>query len=634
MNILTISEMTLKNFKGIRNFSFHPSGNTVISGENATGKTTIIDGFFWLLFGKDSQGKSDFQLKPVDKDGQEINHLETEVTGTLDINGKIVKLKKRFYEKYTKRRGEALKEFTGHSTDYFIDDVPAKKKEYDAKVATILNVDAFELITNPMKFNNLHWTNRRQILIEMCGDITDQDVIDSDKKLVELADILGETSIDDHKKKIQVKKREINKELEQIPVRIAENQEAAKNAIKPDLKRKKQLEKVLEEKKEALRLLTSNEALSKKRVHLNEVNSEIQKAKNDAERKRSASRKPIQDFITKLESEQWSLLNQIKISTQEIESDERQNKSSSGAIKTLHEDWYAENEKQIGTDNMCPYCKQELPMERVASAIESFNIAKSTRLEEINEEGRQIKASIEDREKAIATAKKLIDANREKVDEINKTLETKKAELNNLDIKEAEVDDKEKKVLEIEISALLNGSKIQEDTATREINEAQESLNKYIESEAAWKAVEKARVRISELSAQEKELAAEFERFESELFLIEKFIIAKVNMIENQIDGKFNLARFKMFNTQINGGIEECCETLFDGVPFNSGLNNAARINVGLDIIKTMSDYYGFRCPVFIDNAESVNEIIPMDCQIIKLVVSKDKNLKVISQKQ
>ena len=177
---------------------------------------------------------------------------------------------------------------------------------------------------------------------------------------------------------------------------------------------------------------------------------------------------------------------------------------------------------------------------------------------------------------------------------------------------------------------MLNGSIVQEKTAERQILEVQEKLKKWTKLEAAWNAVEKSRIRILELEVQEKELAAEFERLEAELFLIEKFIIKKVEMLEGQINSRFKLARFKLFETQINEGIKECCEVLYNGVPYNHGLNSGARINVGLDIIQTLSDYYGFQAPVFVDNRESINDLFPISSQVISLVVSNDKALTIL----
>ena len=59
-------------------------------------------------------------------------------------------------------------------------------------------------------------------------------------------------------------------------------------------------------------------------------------------------------------------------------------------------------------------------------------------------------------------------------------------------------------------------------------------------------------------------------------------------------------------------------------------MNNAARINVGLDIINTLSEHYGITAPIFIDNAEAVTSLIQTAGQQIRLIVSeKDKQLRV-----
>ncbi|MBT4875960.1 MAG: hypothetical protein HON48_12210 [Desulfobacula sp.] len=632
MDKLTINRIRYKNFKGLADYTLEPNGKDIsVFGQNATGKTTLIDGVSYLLFGKDSYGRADFQLKPVDKDGQEIHNLETEVEGVFDVNNKTITLRKRFQEKYTKKRGEPRQTFTGHTTDYFIDDVPAKKKEYDIKISEIIDVNAFKLVTNPLEFNNLHWTGRRQILLEMCGDVTDLDVIDSDKKLKSLSEILGDCSIDDHKKKIQAKKREINKELEQIPVRIAENQETAKDAMQPDYREKTRLEKVLEEKKEKLRSLRSNEALSSKKVRLNEVDSKILVSRNEADQKQADLKKPILQAIEKLEAERRDLTGKIKDNEFRIFQDEKRNKVSEDAIVKIREDWHIENNKQPSNDNTCPTCGQDLPKDIVKNTIGMFNRLKSDRLTMITATGKEMAANIEQRNKDIEAAKVEIAKLTDMIAGVDEIIARKKAEFEKVYVG-VDIDDldRQKDVLEQEIDALLNGSVVQEENTQREIFESQEKFDELNQLEASWKAAESCRIRISELEAQEKELAAEFERLEAEIFLIEKFIIKKVEMLEGQINSRFKLARFKLFETQINEGIKECCDVLYNGVPYNHGLNSGARINVGLDIIQTLSEYYGFQAPVFVDNRESINNLFPISSQVISLVVSNDKALSIL----
>ena len=107
-------------------------------------------------------------------------------------------LRKMLEEVWTKKRGEANKEFTGHQTSYWIDTVPVKKKEYTDQINLIINENAFKLLTNPFYFcTQLKWEDRRKTLMEICGDVSDADVIASNKSLEELSSVLNGKSIND-----------------------------------------------------------------------------------------------------------------------------------------------------------------------------------------------------------------------------------------------------------------------------------------------------------------------------------------------------------------------------------------------------------------------------------------------------
>ena len=141
------------------------------------------------------------------------------------------------------------------------------------------------------------------------------------------------------------------------------------------------------------------------------------------------------------------------------------------------------------------------------------------------------------------------------------------------------------------------------------------------------------KLRIEELKADEKKLAKEYERLESELFLTEEFIRTKVRMLDSKINGRFKHVRFKLFDQQINGALNECCEALINTngcwTPY-SDANAAGRINGGIDIINTLSEFYKFEAPIFCDNAESVTQLTETKTQVFRLVVSeKDKSLRI-----
>jgi len=188
---IMLNKLELQNFMGIRHFILELNGQSVIiRGANGTGKTTLFSAFLYLLFGKNAEGKVDFSLKTL-KDGQEIPNLDHAVEGIFAIDGQEITLKKVLKEKYTKKRGSSRADFTGHTTDYFIDGVPVQKKEWDQQIADLINEETFKLLTSPTYFNSLHWEKRRSILLDVCGDISDEDVIASDKALSALLDILN-----------------------------------------------------------------------------------------------------------------------------------------------------------------------------------------------------------------------------------------------------------------------------------------------------------------------------------------------------------------------------------------------------------------------------------------------------------
>src|SRR5690606_25556240 len=235
---MRLKRLVLRNFQGCREFVLEPNGEDVtVFGRNATGKTTLFNAWTWLLFGKDSLGQANFEIKTLKPDGTPHHGLEHEVEAVLILDdGREVKLKKVYKEKWTKRRGSAHREFSGHVTHHYINDVPCKKTEYDAYIQSIAAEDYFRLLTDPLFFNTqLHWTERRRLLLEVCGDISDQEVIESNEKLARLSEILERHSLDDYRKIIRERRKKINDELEKIPVRIDEVRRSLPNLPEDDI---------------------------------------------------------------------------------------------------------------------------------------------------------------------------------------------------------------------------------------------------------------------------------------------------------------------------------------------------------------------------------------------------------------
>lgn len=284
---MKLLKLSLKNFKGAPEFVFEPNGhNASVFGDNATCKTTLVDASHWLLFDKDSHDKKDFAIKTLDKDGNVIHNLEHEVEGVYEIDGKVVTLRKVFSEKWTKKRGQTRSEFTGHTTDYYIDGVPKPKKDYDSFIAGIINEDIFKMLTNPQYFNEmLHWQARREILLDVCGDLSDEEVIASSKALSKLPEILKGRKLEDHRKVIAARRAEINKELDKIPVRIDEVSKSLPditqsnvNGLQAEIEK---LQEQIREKEQELHRIETGGEISEKQLKIREIDAALLQLKNE-----------------------------------------------------------------------------------------------------------------------------------------------------------------------------------------------------------------------------------------------------------------------------------------------------------------------------------------------------------------
>lgn len=651
MKRIELKSLELSNFKGVKNFVLDANGaNTSIYGDNAAGKTTLFDAFTWLLFDKDSDDKKDFQLKTVDADGNVQHHLDHSVDGTFTVDGQPLELKKVYYEKWTKKRSGPNKEFTGHTTDYCIDGVPAKKKEYDDTVSELVNgnEELFKLLTSPTYFNEvLNWKQRRKALLQVCGDLTDEEVIGSKKELAELPDILGGHSIEDLRKIIASKRTTINKELERIPVKISEAE-----GLKPDLggQTEDELKVKATELQERINLIDDKIRVIRSGGEIDEKRNEIRKIEGIQLDMRNNFQADVHKQIDAKNTEYYSLKARIDKDLRHVNELKEQIKSNTARVQKygnqledMRHEWQliSGREFEFNGDTVCSECGQELPADKIDAAKEHaekhFNLRKSQDLEENKRIGLEIKAKADELIKETEKLKAEAQAAEERAKAAQPGFNAIKKEVDNLnsgmksifDDPNFQATQKQIKAIELEIKELQSST----DDAVMAENERKRAVKQELATAetALLKFDQMRRIdnRIAELEAQEKELAKAFEQTEYELNLTDVFVRTKVNLLEDRINSKFKMARFKLFSEQINGGLQEVCETTYRGVPYNA-LNNAAKINVGLDIIQTLSEFYGLSAPIFIDNREAVTKLIDVDAQVISLIVSAaDKKLRI-----
>lgn len=647
MKDVIIKQMKLTNFKGLRDFTIEFSDSmTSVLGKNGSGKTTIFDAFTWLLFGKDSEDRKSFNIKTLDAQGVAIPRIPHEVSAILIVDGEEINLCRRYNEKWQKKRGSATEEFTGHEEERLYNDVPMSVKEWGEKITAICSEQVFKFITNPLYFSAQKSDVQRSMLFRMAGDISDAEIAAGNAEFTALLASLTGKTMDEYKREIAAKKRRIKAEIDGIPERIDERKRdmpEAENwlALDADLQAKKseieKVEKSITDKSQAYSEASNAKLeISKKEFNLRqkllnreyEIKQEVQKEYNEQSSKQSELRRQVENAQAEL--------NRVQSEMTRYQSDLNTMQSKR---ETLIAEWREINARtlQFKEDEfVCPTCKRPLDIDDIErkqnEMTESFNTRKAADLAENNRKGQANKKSMED---TVALIKKC----EERIAELSKKIEELKANplysatLTAPDATQTIEADAERNNLVDEIAKVkAELDKPVEAPDTTELTEQKKSIMSEIDiikaKLAKKETIERNNQRIQELETQLRNQSEELAQLEGIEFTMAAFSKARIEAVESRINRLFSLVRFKMFEQQINGGEVETCEATVNGVPY-SDLNNAMTINAGLDIINAICKSEGVTAPIFIDNAESVNELLHTQSQMIRLVVTDDETLRV-----
>ena len=625
---IRINRLLLQNFKGIKHLEINADGaNLKIYGDNATGKTTVFDAFTWVLFGKDSLGRSDFGIKTQDENGNVIHNLEHIVECELAIDNSILTLKKVYAEKWTKKRGSAEADFSGHETKYFINEVPSNKKEYEQKIAMYIDESLFKTITNPLYFNeHLKWQERRQILLSLCnGNISDEDILATSPEFLPLLDELKGRTVQEYSKIIKGKQTAINDELKAIPQRISEATLAMPEVVEIDETERANIEQKIADLNDEIIALKNGAGVTDVELEL--------KSLNEKRIKWETSRCDVSE----LQSQQVDVKSMLSNTEREIDCSQlriitlnREIEHQALTVDNIRKEWHEINNKQYTGNGICPTCGQSLPETQIAEAKAKFNSNRAAQLEIITEKGKNAKAELEKTQKLLEMENTKVDSLKKRADECNieinhrtSEIEKKVAEFEDFKLKELITINERITELENNKQNATDGVQSKIYTIQGQILSERAKLSEIDKAIASRDLAERQKQRIAELSAEEKRLAGEYAELDKIAFLVDKFTKYKIDMLSEEINGHFKYAKFKLFDEQINGGIAECCEVTYKGVPY-SDLNNASRINTGLDIINTLCRLNDKYATVIVDNSESITNILPTTSQMICLVVSAD----------
>ena len=642
---MKILSLTLENFRGIKDLTVNFDGKDAdVYGANGTGKTTIANAICWLLIDRPATEEADFDPKTTGAHG--LQHK-----ASIDVelpDGQRITFAKEFYEKWTRKRGSEAEEFTGNITDYYVDGVKSKKKEYTEALENSCGID-LERVKMLMVLgyfaDTMKTDEKRRILFEMAGEFTDSDVIAQSEDLRDLERFLtipGNSdksyAIEQWRKIAAEQRSKLNKDLELLPTRI---DEASKNiaenvedmeALNAELNRLEEKKSSIEEQKRRLNTEDGQQEATRAAIAGLDVDLAKQRAAY-IEQSASANRELNAD-IDHMNDVKRDVSDKLDNLKRKHQNNIEQLKRMQEQRKALMEEYaeVAARRWDAGAE-ICPTCHQKLPPEQVEELRAAFNEEKSAEKEDINHRGQE--------------------CSKDKIDALTAEIDIQAADITAMENTVKEMEDRIRSLKAIittpppfeeteeckEITSRMEelrdrqrlGQSAADGTANaydRDIQTVRDEIASVNMRIANAKASEDSRKRVGELRQELKQAAEQIENLEYGIHLCEEFVRIKARMVTDSINEHFKFVRFVLFRDQINGGLREICEPTIrnkDGewVEYRS-VNYAAQVNAKLDIVTTLSKHYGVHLPIIMDQGESVSTPLNVDTQLIRLIVSAE----------
>lgn len=664
MKNIKIKSLELINFKGIKHKQFSDlDAENFIYGANGTGKTTLFDSFIWLLFGKDCEGRSDYEIKPLDQNNTTQSDISSIVNAVLDVSGEEVTLSRLYKENWSTIKGTDELVLKGNVTKFTFNEVPVSKKEYDAKISQLVDEKIFKLITNPYAFEALKWQEKRDVLIGIVGEVSDEEIYNSNEDFLLLQSKLTNKTLDEYDKQLKVSIKKSKEENEGIPSRIDEVFRSKPEPIDfeeidTEINAKKELLKSIDSEIENASLSVQNVVDSNTKIQQQIQTLNAQKSSIEIELRSKAKQECFVDTssIDALNSKLNNVKSMLQNSSNYHTSLVRTLNDYNQSIAALDADrndlaakYHTENAKEFDASKYtctCPNCQTSFLIDEEPE--KQFNLDKIAKIQTIVDQGNSIKAKIESYKAKIAETNQAIEKAKEEIatyqaeiaaleadiTAAKSNLETPKNEeevYQNLLLNSAQISK-----LNIEISTLHSSIQEVKQADVSELKSKKISIQNEIDALVLKLnnkvLIESADKRITELKSRQKELSQQIADLEKQLFIIEKFKRVKSESLEQSVNRLFKFVTIKLFDKQMNGSEVPTCQVLINGVPFGSA-NLASKINAGIDIINTLCKAHQVTAPIFVDNRESCTELIETPSQIINLIVSPgDKHLRLEKQ--
>lgn len=653
---ITFNKIKLLNFCGIREGEYEFGDNiTNISGQNGIGKSTVASAITYVLLGTDIMDRS-FSIKTLDENNHVIRDISHEAELLLSVDDAVMTLKRVLVDSW---KGDTVK----NTFKYLVNGETVTAGEYRKTVNDICPEKLFRLCISPTSFVLMPWQEQYAMIKALVPEVTYEDVIAGETKYDPIEDELMNTDTDKLLHHLRYSRKEVQQNLDEIPVRIAEinkvkPQQEDWEALHAEMTAVEQQQKSLQEKmasvkrgnaddvaKEGLRNRIS--FLNKRIINMeqsahNEVIDEATKHQSDLINKQDEVRRAkrtVEDLEQKITTCQEIRKNTLQ-QTEDIKAQAKEAGQKYVEVSKGKWSWNDDN-------SFCPHCLQPLPIDKLEAvkreSEQNFNKQKADEMKQLT----KLATKMQDELAEYRTLSEENDAaEKQASDELAKAKETLSAldgELKRVQSDKPRTYDvilaekKEYTEVKQELARLneeldkpavnnTEDSKILSELESESQSVAQE-LKALIDRYATKEIYDKVQNRISELEDERRAYQSQIDKLDEKIDLVSEFVRRTFQILSERVNEKFSFVSWIMFQTTNDGDRKPYCECCHGGVPY-SKLNDASKINAGIDIAHTMSQFYDVSIPMIIDGCESVQKPLYMGGQQIRLSVGDSDTLK------
>lgn len=629
MNI-TFTHLTMQNFCGVKELDIDFYDRTIIKGQNKSGKTTVKNAIYWVLFNRLADGSSPDNIRPHDENGVDVDMIDISVTLTMEADGKEIVVKKTQKQNWVTDRTTQEQKFKGNVNEYEINGIPKKEKDFADYMTQFISPELLSLCTNPQVFLRLDTKKRRALLFDMI-DGADTEVVDSDPKFAELKSDLMDGTVEEliarSKKAISSYKDklvEIPARIDELNLQIKELTDDEKAELTSELSAEEEKLSALDAKKDTINEL--NKRISDGKIKLNEIATNARLATQKAEADLSLHKQTLTNNLSMYG-------NHLKTAQDTVVKAQRMIETHNLAIADYERGIKAEQEREFDEASLsCPMCGRKYPDGKQTSIREHFEKEKADKIESL--------------ESLIASTKELVAIEEEKISKANEDIQKLQIDIEELN---AELTKASTEVITATADYTTDAEylKTQADIAKWQIevenlNTAEDATarmtinNRISEIKLALgreQTNDSYKARIAELNAEQLATSQKIADEERKVDLLQAYQIAKVNLLTERINAFFNVIKWQMFKQQINGGFAEVCTPLVNGTSYDGLLNHGDKILAEIDLCQAFQKANNVTCPIIIDDTESLDSwrVPELDNQLIVLRRTDDKSLVIES---